>query len=259
MDGGVPIKAPVAGSALGLMMADHTNYKILTDIQGPEDHHGDMDLKVAGTRAGITAVQMDVKVDGVPIAILSEAFAQAHTARMQILDVMERAIGKPRAELSPRAPRIEVLSIKPDQIGLVIGGGGKTINDIKEQSGVGEITIEDDGTVYITGSSESVPRAIKEITELTREYLPGERFEGEVTRVLDFGAFVKIGRNTEGLVHISEIAPSRIERVSDVLAVGDRVPVVIKNIDEKERINLSIKAADLTFAANNTKGHKSEK
>lgn len=247
MDGGVPIKAPVAGIAMGLMMHDAQNYKVLTDIQGPEDHHGDMDFKVAGTRSGVTAVQMDVKVGGIPLSILSEAFADAKKARLHILDVIEKEIKEPRPELSPNAPYIEQLTIKPDQIGLVIGPGGKTINEIKDQSGVKEITIEDDGAVYITGEKQAVQHARKEIEELTREYKAGDRFEGEVTRILDFGAFVKIGRGTEGLVHISEIAPFRVEKVTDHLSIGQKVPVVIKEIDEKERINLSIKKADPDF------------
>ena len=247
MDGGVPITAPVGGIAMGLMMEDVDTYKILTDIQGPEDHHGDMDFKVAGTRAGVTAVQMDVKVAGVPLAILSEAFADAKAAREQILTVIEAEIAKPRAEISPRAPHIEHITVKQDQIGLVIGPGGKTINDIKDTTGVKEITIEEDGTIYITGTKEQVKEARTEIEELTREYRAGDRFSGVVTRMLDFGAFVKIGRGTEGLVHISEMAPFRVEKVTDHLAIGQEVPVVIKEIDDKERINLSIKKADPHF------------
>jgi polyribonucleotide nucleotidyltransferase len=257
MDGGVPIKAPVAGIALGLMMESPEKYKILTDIQGPEDHHGDMDLKVAGTKNGITAAQMDVKVRGVSIAILKEALERGKQARLEILDVIGKTIAEPRASISKHAPHIATLAIRPDQIGLVIGSGGKTINEIKDTSGVDEITIEEDGTVYVTGSHDAVPKAVNEIVELTREYSAGERFDGVVTRILDFGAFVKIGRNAEGLVHISEIASTRVEKVTDVLSIGDRVPVVIKNIDEKERINLSIKAADENFATNKGKGHKS--
>lgn len=246
MDGGVPITAPVAGIAMGLMQ-DAERYKILTDIQGPEDEHGDMDFKVAGTKNGVTAVQMDVKVNGVSIPVLAEAFEAAKKARLQILDVITAAIPEPRKEISPRAPKIAVITIKEDQIGLVIGSGGKTINEIKTSTGVEEITIEQDGTVYIIGK-QGVGEAKRIIEEMTHEYQAGERFEGVVTRVLDFGAFVRIGYNTEGLVHISELAPFRVEKVGDIVAVGDRVPVIIKEIDEQHRINLSIKRADEGFA-----------
>ncbi|MDE1941341.1 MAG: polyribonucleotide nucleotidyltransferase, partial [Patescibacteria group bacterium] len=244
MDGGVPIKAPVAGIASGLMMRSPKEYKVLTDIQGPEDHHGDMDFKVAGTRAGITAVQMDVKVGGIPLPILSEAFEKAKRARFQILDVIEKEIAAPRPKISPNAPEIIVMKIKPDQIGLVIGTGGKTINEIRDVTHVEDITIEDDGSIFITGKNETAVKAKEIIYNMTREYMPGEKFEGEVTRLMDFGAFVKIGPNAEGLVHVSEIAPFRVERVETYLKEGDKVPVVVKEIDEKGRINLSIKAAN---------------
>jgi polyribonucleotide nucleotidyltransferase len=248
MDGGVPISAPVAGIASGLMIKDEKNYKILTDIQGPEDHHGDMDFKVAGTRTGITAVQMDVKIGGIPIPILKEALEKAKKARLQILDVIEKEIAKPRADISPNAPKIIAIKIKPDQIGLVIGGGGKTINEIRDKTMVDAIDIEDDGTVFITGKNGTADAAKKIIEEMTHEYKLGERFTGEVTKIVDFGAFVKIGANTEGLVHVSEIAPFRVERVEDILREGDRVPVIIKGIDERDRIKLSIKDADPNFA-----------
>jgi polyribonucleotide nucleotidyltransferase len=243
MDGGVPIKAPVAGIASGLMMDDKGNYKILTDIQGPEDHHGDMDFKVAGTANGITAMQMDVKVDGVPIPILSDALAAAKKARFHILDVMTKEIPEPRKEISPNAPKILVLTIKQDQIGLVIGGGGKTIKEIKEKSGA-EINIEDDGTVYVTGKDGSAEKAKDIIEGMTREYKAGEKFDGEVVKVLDFGAFVRITPWAEGLVHVSEIAPFRVNNVADYLKEGDKVPVVVKEIDERDRISLSIKATN---------------
>lgn len=250
MDAGVPIKRPVAGIAMGMMSDTNGNYKVLTDIQGPEDHFGDMDFKVAGTTEGVTAVQMDVKVSGVPVAVLQEAFAQAKKARMEIMDVMLAAIPEPRKDINPRAPKIISLTIKEDQIGLVIGSGGKTINGIKETSGCTEINIEDDGTVYVTGQNGTAEAAAKMIAELTHEYVAGERFEGVVTRIMDFGAFVKIGMNTEGLVHISELAPFRINKVTDVVSEGERVPVIIKEVDEKNRINLSIKDIDPNFASN---------
>lgn len=248
MDAGVPITKPVAGMAMGLM-SDGKNFKVLTDIQGPEDHHGDMDFKVAGTTDGVTAVQMDVKVEGVPVPVLAEAFEAAKKARLQILDVIAKEIAEPRADISPRAPKILTTKVKVDQIGLVIGTGGKTINGIKDKTGVDDITIEDDGSIFITGKNGSAEAALAEIVALTREYMVGDRFEGPVVRMMDFGAFVKIGPNQDGLVHVSEVAPFRIANIADALAVGDVVPVVLKEIDEKGRYNLSIKAADPEFAA----------
>lgn len=250
MDAGVPITRPVAGIAMGMMSDKNGNYKILTDIQGPEDHHGDMDFKVAGTVEGVTAVQMDVKVAGVPLKALAEAFEQAKKARLQIIDVILAEIPEPRTDISPRAPKIIAMHVKEDQIGLVIGPGGKMINGIKDATGVEDITIEDDGSVFITGRDGSAERAAKAIEQLTHEYKAGEKYEGEVTKILDFGAFVKIAPGTEGLVHISEIAPFRIEKVTDALSEGERVSVIIKEIDEKKRINLSIKDIDPQFAEN---------
>jgi polyribonucleotide nucleotidyltransferase len=247
MDGGVPITRPVGGIAMGLMNWKDS-YKILTDIQGPEDHHGDMDFKVAGTTEGVTGVQMDVKVDGVSIDVLREAFVDAKKARLHIIDTILAAIPAPRADISPLAPKIRVMQIKQDQIGLVIGPGGKTINGIKDETGVDDITIEDSGIVFITGRDGTADRAATMIEELTHEYMAGEQFTGEVTRLMDFGAFVRIGKNTEGLVHVSEIAPFRIEKVAEILAVGEKVQVVIKEIDDKQRVNLSIKQVDPDFA-----------
>jgi len=250
MDAGVPITKPVAGIAMGMMSDSKAGvYKVLTDIQGPEDHHGDMDFKVAGTKDGVTAVQMDVKVDGVPLATLAEAFAQAKKARMEILDVITKEIAAPRPDISPRAPKILTLKVKTDQIGLVIGPGGKMINGIRERTGAEDITIEEDGTIFITGKGGAAEAAFKEISDLTREYMPGEKFDGEVTRLMDFGAFVKIGPNTEGLVHVSEVAPFRIGNISEAVKEGDVVPVLLKEIDDKGRYNLSIKAADPEWAA----------
>jgi polyribonucleotide nucleotidyltransferase len=248
MDAGVPITRPVAGIAMGLM-SDGTTHKVLTDIQGPEDHHGDMDFKVAGTSEGVTGVQMDVKVEGVPLSVLSEAFAQAKKARLQILDVITKEIATPRANISDRAPKILTLVVKKDQIGLVIGPGGKMINGIRERTGVDDITIEEDGTIFITGKSGSAEKAQKEIADLTREYMVGDKFEGPVVRIMDFGAFVQIGPNNDGLVHVSEVAPFRINKITDAVQVGDIVPVVLKEIDEKGRYNLSIKAADPEWAS----------
>jgi len=247
MDGGVPIKAPVAGIASGLMMRNEKEYKILTDIQGPEDHHGDMDFKVAGTREGVTAVQMDVKVGGISLKILSEALEKAKNARFKILDVIEKEIAAPRAKISPNAPEIIVMKIKPDQIGLIIGSGGKTINEIRDTTHVEDITIEDDGSIFITGKAGSAEKAKEIIYNMTREYMPGEKFEGEVVKIMDFGAFVKISPSTDGLVHVSELAPFRVERVETYLKEGDKVPVVVKGLDEKGRLSLSIKATNPTF------------
>ncbi|MFA6536396.1 MAG: polyribonucleotide nucleotidyltransferase [Candidatus Paceibacterota bacterium] len=248
MDGGVPIKKPVAGIASGLMLSeDGKKYKVLTDIQGPEDHYGDMDFKVAGTLEGITAMQMDVKVGGIPLSIFPEALEKARLARIQILKVITEAILEPRPEICAKAPKILIIRIKPDQIGGVIGSGGKTINDIKEKTGVEAIDIEDDGKIFITGKNGSAEKAKKIIEEMTHEYKRGEKFQGEVVKILDFGAFVRIGYNAEGLVHISEIAPFRVDRVTAVLKEGDKVPVVVKEIDERGRISLSIKQADPNF------------
>jgi len=250
MDAGVPIAKPVAGIAMGMMSDPKRNrYKVFTDIQGPEDHHGDMDFKVAGTKDGVTGVQMDVKVEGVPLNVLTKAFSQAKEARLQILDVITKAIPAPRSDISPRAPKILTTQVKVDQIGLVIGPGGKTINGIREETGVDDITIEDDGMVYVTGRGGAAELALKAIMDLTREYMVGDRFEGPVVRMMDFGAFVKIGPNVDGLVHVSEVAPFRIGKISDAVQLGDTVPVVIKEIDEKGRYNLSIKAADPDWAS----------
>lgn len=247
MDAGVPIKSPVAGIASGLMMKDENNYKLLTDIQGPEDHHGDMDFKVAGTRDGVTAIQMDVKVDGIPLKILTEALTAAKKARLEILDVIEKEISQPRENISPNAPEIITIMIKPDQIGMVIGGGGKTIKDIKEKTGA-EIDIEDDGLIYLTGKNGSAQKAKTIIEAMTHEYVAGEKFEeAEVVKIMDFGAFVRIAPGTEGLVHVSEIAPFRIEDVSKVLKEGQIVPVVIKEIDPQGRMKLSIKDINPNF------------
>jgi len=247
MDGGVPIKAPVAGIAMGLMYENDNKYKILTDIQGPEDHHGDMDFKVAGTREGITAIQLDVKVEGVPIKILGEAMKQSKKARTAILDKIEKEIPKPRVQISPNAPKILIIKIKPDQIGMVIGGGGKTIKDIKEKTGA-EITIEDDGTVYLTGKDDKAEKAKAIIEEMTHEFKVGEILKGEVVKLADFGVFVRLNTFTDGMVHISEMAPFRVERVSDIIKEGTIVPVKVIKIDEERgKISLSIKEANKDF------------
>lgn len=246
MDGGVPITRPVAGIAIGLMTNEQGDYKILTDIQGPEDHFGDMDFKIAGTTEGITGIQLDIKVDGIPLPILTEAMEKAKTARLHILEVITKALPAPRVEIKESAPKIIQIKINPEKIGAVIGPGGKVIQQITADTGA-EIEIEDNGTVYITGNTEGANKARDIIGEITREYKAGDKFEGTVTRLMDFGAFVKIGRDTEGLVHVSEFASFRVEKVSDFVKEGDIVPVIIKEKDEKGRLNLSIKQANANF------------
>lgn len=249
MDGGVPITAPVAGIASGLMMQSRDSYVLLTDIQGPEDEHGDMDFKVAGTKKGVTAIQMDVKVGGVTIDMLTGALEKARLARHQILDVIEAAISAPRADISPRAPKIITLRVLKDQIGLVIGGGGKTINGIKEDTGVDDITIEDDGTVFITGKNGTAEAARDRILALTHIFEVGEVIENaEVTRIAPFGAFVKLNAQNEGLVHISEIVPWRLENLDGILVVGEHVKVVISKVEDG-KVGASIKKADPDFVS----------
>lgn len=247
MDGGVPITRPVAGIASGLMLRDAEHYALLTDIQGPEDEHGDMDFKVAGTTEGVTAIQMDVKVGGIPVKILGEALQKAKQARLEILTVMHTEIALPRATISSRAPEIVTLTILPSQIGLVIGSGGKTINALKEETGVEEISIEDDGSVFITGTGGTAHKAAEKILALTKVYLVGEKMTAIITRVTDFGAFAKIDEQNEGLIHISEIAPFRIEKMDGILEVGEVVAVLILKVEDG-KIGLSIKQADPDFA-----------
>ncbi len=252
MDGGVPIKAAVAGIALGAMIdeKDEANYKILTDIQGPEDHHGDMDFKVAGTRTGVTAIQLDIKVGGIPVSILKEALIQGKEARMKILETIEKEIPAPRADISANAPKILILKIKTDQIGMVIGGGGKTVNGIKDKTGA-EITLEDDGTVFITGKNGSAEAALKMVEAIVKEWHMGDMAEGKIIKILEIGAVVALSDYSDGLVHISEIAPFRVNKVTDVLKEGQMVPVKVVGIDrERGRISLSIKEADKNFIKN---------
>lgn len=241
MDGGVPIPCPAAGIAMGLMSDKEGNYKVLTDIQGPEDHYGDMDFKIAGTETGITAIQMDVKIGGIPLSILEEAIGKAREARIHILSVMNGVIKKPREEMSQYAPRITSFRINPDKIRDVIGPGGKIINAIIADTGV-TIDIEDDGMVLITSkNAEEAGRATAWIKDIVREVEPGEIYQGTVVKIMNFGAFVEILPGQEGLVHISELAPTRVEKVEDVVRVGDVIAVKVKNIDDQGRINLTHK------------------
>lgn len=242
MDAGVPIKRPVSGIAMGIIVAKD-NFKVLTDIQGLEDHYGDMDFKVAGSEKGITALQMDVKVDGVTVEMLEKVLSQSHGNRVEILEKITSTISAPRAEMSQYAPRIIVMHINPDKIRNVIGTGGKVINEIIDETGV-QIDIEDDGSVFITSADKtSAQKAQEWIENLTHEVKPGEIFKAKVTKIMNFGAFAEILPGQEGLIHISEIADRRIEKVEDVLKVGDIVPVKVKEIDSQGRINLSARLA----------------
>lgn len=241
MDAGVPIKAPVAGIAMGLV-SDGENYTILTDIQGLEDHLGDMDFKVAGTKDGITALQMDIKIQGITEQILTEALEQAKKARMEILAELTSTISEPRKELSPYAPKIEMIQIDPAKIKDVIGKGGETINNIIEQTGV-KIDIDQDGNVSIASSdAEMIAKAIEIIEEITKEVEVGQVYLGKVVRIEKFGAFVNLIKGKDGLVHISQLANERVNKVEDVVKLGDEILVKVTEIDEKGRINLSRKA-----------------
>jgi polyribonucleotide nucleotidyltransferase len=242
MDAGVPIKHAIAGIAMGLMMSeDGKEYKILTDIQGPEDHHGDIDFKVAGTTQGICGLQMDVKIDGVTVKILKETLEQAKQARLFILSKMNAVLNAHRSELSTFAPRIITFQINPDKIREVIGPGGKIINEIIDTTGA-KIDIEDSGLVFITApNGKGGEEALQWIKDIVREVMPGEIFTGKVTRLMNFGAFVEVLPGQEGLVHISEMAPFRVNRVDDIVKVGDTVTVKVKEIDEQGRINLTMK------------------
>jgi len=243
MDAGVPLKSPAAGISLGLMKNDKGDYKILTDIQGPEDHHGDMDFKVAGTKKGITAIQMDVKIEGISEKILKETLEQGKKARLQILEKIEKTIAEPRKELSPHAPRIIILQINPGKIREVIGPGGKIINAIIDECGVA-IDIEDSGKIFITAEKEEAGKKASDwIKNITREAKVGEFFHGRVTRILNFGAFVEIFPGQEGLVHISQLADYHVDKVEDIVKIGDVIPVKVISIDEQGRINLSLKEA----------------
>jgi len=257
MDAGVPIKAPAAGISVGLVVDEDKsssspvtkarvtnekgNYKILTDIQGPEDHYGDMDFKVAGTRKGIIAIQMDVKIKGINQDIIKDALNQAKLARLEILELMEKVLPKSRNQLSPFAPRILTLQINPEKIREVVGPGGKIINEIIKETGVA-IDIQPTGLIYITSEKEeAAKKAIDWIKNITHEAKVGETFQGKVKRIFAFGAMVEIFPNQEGLIHISQLAPYRVERVEDVVKIGDIVPVQVISVDEQGRVNLRLK------------------
>ena len=245
MDAGVPIDAPVAGIAMGLVTSDEmaTKWELLTDIAGIEDALGDMDFKVAGTETGVTAVQLDIKLKKLPPNFLKEVFAKARTARLTILDVMLKAIHDPRDAVGTYAPKITIVHIDPSKIGAVIGPGGKVINAIIAQTGA-SIDIEEDGTVFIGGQdAHGVEAAVRQVQGLTKEIQVGEVYEGPVSRIMSFGAFVEILPNKDGMVHISELSDERVERVEDVVNVGDVVKVKVIEIDNLGRINLSMREA----------------
>jgi len=248
MDGGVPIKDMVAGIAMGIIVdldnskpVKERKYKILTDIQGPEDHYGDMDFKVAGTKNGVTALQMDVKFDGITEEMLAFGLEKARIARLKILDVMKAVISEPRADLNPYAPRVTMIAINPEKIGDVIGSQGKVINKIIEECDV-EIEIEDDGKVYITSKDkQGMDKAIKWIEDLTEEAQVGKLYTGTVKKILDFGAIVEVLPGQEGMIHISELDNKRVAKVSDVVKIGDRVKVKVISLGNNGKISLSLK------------------
>ncbi len=241
MEAGVPLKKPAAGIAMGLMSAHDGRYRVLTDIQGPEDHYGDMDFKAAGTEDGINALQMDVKIDGVGVDVLRQAMSQAREARLKILQVMKGAISAPRSELKPGVPQIVSFTIDPSRIGEVIGAGGKVINGIIEKTGATSIDIDDDGKVFISAPDRATAdAAANEIKNLLREFEIGEIVEGEVEKILDFGAIVNLGGGKSGMIHVSELKNGYVEKVTDVLKVGDHVRAKVIKL-ENGKVGLSIK------------------
>ena len=241
MDAGVPIKEPVAGISIGLAKDEESGeYKVLTDIQGPEDHYGDMDFKVAGTKNGITAIQMDVKIDGIDKNIMEEALEKAKDARFKILDIIKKQLPEPRKNLSPYAPKIISFMINPSKIGEVVGPKGSMINKIIDECGGVAIDIEDTGLVSVTGEKqEDVDKAADWIKSMVKEVQVGETYTGTVRKIMDFGAFVDILPGQSGLVHISKFVKERIDRVSDIVKEGDKIPVKVTEIDSMGRINLS--------------------
>ncbi len=241
MDAGVPLRAPCAGVAMGLIK-EGDKVVILTDILGSEDHLGDMDFKLAGTRQGITSVQMDIKTDGLAVETMRDALTRANTARLHILDEMEKALSAPREELSPYAPRIITVQINPQKIGDIIGPKGKTIRGIQEETGA-SINVEDSGIVTISAVDGSAGAKAKAMIEgLVQEPEVGKIYEGPVKSTTTFGAFVEIMPGTEGLLHISELAHSRVEKTEDVVKKGDMVRVKLLSVDERGRMKLSRKA-----------------
>jgi polyribonucleotide nucleotidyltransferase len=254
MDTGVPIKAPVAGVAMGLIKSED-RYAILTDILGSEDHLGDMDFKVAGTDKGITALQMDIKIKGITSQVMSEALEQARVARLDILDQMMKVISAPRPDLKPHAPRITIVRIPVDKIGAIIGPGGKTIRSIQEETGT-KIDISEDGSVFIAATDgDSAQRARDMIESLTETPVVGRIYTGRVVRLTDFGAFVEILPNVDGMVHISQLDSDRVERVEDVVSMGDEITVMVTGIDAQGKIRLSRQAVLEGWTAEEAQQH----
>jgi polyribonucleotide nucleotidyltransferase len=242
MDAGVPISAAAAGISIGMVSDDHRS-QLLTDIQGVEDFSGDMDFKVAGTRQGVTAIQMDVKGKGLTADLLAQAFAQSRQARQQILDRMDQTIARPRAELAPHAPRVYTVEVDPDKIGDVIGPGGKTIKKMEAEFDV-KIDIEQDGRIFVAATDQaSGQKAVKMIEDITRELQVGEIYLGKVVRIVPFGAFIELMPGRDGLLHISQISRERIERVEDALQLGDEIEVRVIEIDPQGKVRLSRKEA----------------
>jgi polyribonucleotide nucleotidyltransferase len=248
MDAGVPIKKPVAGIAMGLA-SDGRKYKVITDLQDLEDGEGGMDFKVAGTADGITVIQMDTKTAGLDLKLCAETLARAKEARAEILGVIAATLPAPRADLSPYAPRIFTFRIDPERIGEVIGPGGKIINEIIDTTGVTSIDIEDDGFVAVTGvNPEAVKKAVDWIQNILRDIEVGEVYTGKVVRLMDFGAFIEILPGKDGLVHISEFSDQRVDKITDVASIGQDFTVKVIEIDDKGRINLSVKRANPSYA-----------
>jgi polyribonucleotide nucleotidyltransferase len=242
MDTGVPIKAPVAGIAMGLVKGDGDQYAILTDILGLEDHLGDMDFKVAGTKEGVTALQMDIKIKGIPSEIMAQALAHARDARLSILDKMLSVIPEHRSSLKPHTPRITVVQIPVDKIGAVIGPGGKMIRGIQEETNT-RIDIQEDGSIFIAATDvESEELARNRILALTESAEIGRIYTGKVVRTTDFGAFVEILPGTDGLVHISQLDSERVNRVEDIVRMGDEITVMVTDIDPAGKVRLSRQA-----------------
>ncbi|MDI6778108.1 MAG: polyribonucleotide nucleotidyltransferase [Patescibacteria group bacterium] len=244
LDAGVPTAAVIGGVSVGIVVGADGKYKLLSDIQGPEDHFGGMDFKIAGSEKGITAIQLDVKTDGLTADMIRDTLEQSRKNRIEIIGIMNKTLGAPRADLSPFAPRIITLKINPEKIRDVIGPGGKVINQIIDETGV-EIDIEDDGMVFITADNpEAGKKALEWVKNLTHEVIPGEVFQGRITRLMNFGAFAEILPGQEGLIHISEISEKRTERVDDALKVGQMVTVKVKEIDNLGRINLTMRGLE---------------
>lgn len=243
MDAGVPLIKPVAGIAMGLMTDEKENFKVLTDLQGAEDHYGDMDFKVAGTRDGITAIQLDVKIKGLTLPMIEQTLTQAKEARLKILEVMTTALPAPRKEISPLAPLIMSIKIDPSKIGMVIGSGGKTINGIIEKTGCLAIDIDDDGQVYVSGKDKATTlAAYNEVVAIVKEYEIGEVVEGPIIKILDFGAIMQLDANHDGMIHVSELKEGFVKTVGEVVKLGDVVKAKIIKVEPNGKIGLSMKA-----------------